>query len=226
MMAEVKKVGQATNRRGVLGGSLRWAMPGYFFRTKKSEFREYSVLYLTMRIGDGTKRLGHAETIRMLHALAHATYLSSEEPSEDQFKTAFEQASPGCQLAMIESRVLVREDDPIVEYYQSLVDRVAGLYGIKAFQVSIPACYVIAQSELAFRGVPIPDLPKDVGAKPLDVLEGAMGWSTLLEQIRKAGPPPRLSDFFDLYLALRVKGRKSHDEAIATLCEPPVQKSK
>lgn len=204
MIAEAEKGGQKLTPEEALEGSLRWPMPGYFYRSKKSEFREYYALYLTMRLKDNTN---HKETIRQLHVLASALHLKSKKPTDEAFNMAFEHALPGCQLAMAESHDLVRLDDPLAEYYGTLADQVAKLYGVQSSVVAAMTSYAGVQAQLA-----------NVGAYPAEILEGALKWTPLFEQQEKSGRPPKLDDFLDLYLQLRVKGRKSHADAIAALC--------
>lgn len=206
MIAEMGDAGQQLAPEEALEGSLRWAMPGYFSREKKSEFAEYFAFYLTLRLNKN-KKMSHVQAIRQLHHLASALHLKSKQSTDATFEAVFEAASPGCQLAMAESHDHIRGDDPLAEYYGELADKVARVYGVTGKDVSGKTALAIIKAQLA-----------EKSAHPDQILKAALGWKPLIESQTQGGNPPRLDTFLGLYLSLRLNAGKSHDQANMELC--------
>ncbi len=200
MINELKRAGQTLTPAEALEGSLHWPMPGYFSREKRSEFTEYSALYLMNRI---QQKLSHAQAIREMHYLASSVHLQSKQDPDPKFEAAFEAASPGCRLAMVESHDLIREDDPLAEYYGGLVDKVADAYALTSKEASETTILVIAQLH-KFDQRPHPD----------QVLQGVLSWRSLPSD--RTGRM-KFFEFLQKYEQLREIKKLSHAQACVAL---------
>ena len=201
MVNEMKEAGQSVTPAEALKGSLLWPMPGNFSREKQNDsFAEYSALYLTSRIN---RKLSHAQAIREMHYLASAVHLKSKQDPAPEFEAAFEAASPGCRLAMTESHDLIREDDPLAEYYGALVKEVAKIYGMEEKDVGGGAFLVIGKLQQL-----------DQSTHPDQVLRAALAWRALPTE--RTGRM-KFFEFLQKYEQVRENEKKTHAQACVLL---------
>jgi hypothetical protein len=203
MIIDAKNEGLSLSPEEAIEGSLLWPMPGYFSRVPNVTFADYVKIY---RIAGMKDKPDHRERIRQMHRMASALHVVDKSVSTDIFEAAFVEATPGCQLAMIESLDIIRPDDPLAEHYQSLAEHVGGLYGQPPNLIGASVAYVISQVKLAGKS-----------GHPAEVLDAATAWPPLLESRQTGEETPNFGKFLVEYFEAQTGNELVDDASISDL---------
>ena len=138
-----------------------------------------------------------------MHYLSSSLHIQSKENPAPAFEAAFLSASPGCQLAMAESHDIIREDDPLAEYYGEVGTKVARSYSMEEKDVAAGTFLVIGQLQ-----------ERNQSIHPDQVLVAALDWLNVPSE--QTGQK-KFFEFLLKYKHARENQKSSHAQACVAL---------
>ncbi len=201
MNEKIREVRRSSSVVDILDGSTRCNPPGYFGVGKPRSFAKFSETYMLFRVGDS--HASHHDTIQVIREFANSMWPPEYSLTEEQVRAQHKTAKPGQRLASIEVGMVVPEEDPWVDRYQSLLEKASTCY--RQDIEKLPALTLAAYCGLRAAGkLTFPD----------DVIGGAIQWK---QSGRGNSAADSYEDFLNRFVALRIKTDMETDAVIKTM---------